>query len=113
MEEQLWKIYEELLNKSIPKPLREEPYGLAFNEAAEKLNIIVPEMGRSLIILHKGQVMAVDPGENFLGMLKYYGIPHSSLTAILLTTALSLNFFQLVLALPQRLTIITSEHLYA
>jgi hypothetical protein len=107
VEEQLWKVYEELLAKSIPKPLREEPHGLAFNESAERLNIIVPELGRSLMLLHEGQVMVVDPGENILGTLRYYGIPQCSLTAILLTSALSLNFFQL-LSLPQRLTIITS-----
>lgn len=96
VEEQLWKVHEEFLIKNIPKPLRIEPHGLAFNEAADRLNIIVPELGRSLLLLHEGKVIIVDPGENILGTLHYYGIPQSALTAILLTSAHSLNFFQLL-----------------
>ena len=32
IEEQLCKIYEEYRTKSLPKPLRVQPHGLAFNE---------------------------------------------------------------------------------
>ena len=34
VEEQLWKVYEEFRNKNLPKPLRVQPHGLAFNDGA-------------------------------------------------------------------------------
>ena len=73
--------------------------------------MVVPEYGKTLILLHQGKVMLVDPGEDIGGTLTYYGIPLSALSAVILTTATSLNIFELLLQ-PWPLTVITSEQLY-
>ena len=46
------------------KSLRFEPNGLGFNSPADELNLIVPETGRSLILINRGEIMMVDPAEN-------------------------------------------------
>jgi hypothetical protein len=111
VEELLAKVYEELRTKSLPKPLRIEPNGLAFNDGPERLNVVVPEYGRSLLLVHRGGVVVVDPGENILGTLRHYGMPASALRAVILTNASSLNLFELLLQ-GQPVTVITSEQVY-
>jgi hypothetical protein len=112
VEEQLSKVYEEHRAKHLPKPLRAEPNGLGFNGTADKLNLIVPEAGRGLLLLHQSQVLLIDPGENIEGMLTYYGIPLSALKAVVLTRATSLNLFQLFFHSMQT-TVITTEQVYS
>lgn len=89
-----------------------EPNGLAFNDAAERLNVIVPEFGRSLLLLHRGEAVLVDPGENMLGTLRHYGIPAAALRTVVLSSAGSLNIFEL-LQLGRAVTVVASEPVYA
>lgn len=112
VEEQLAKVYDEYRSKNIPKAMRMQPNGLAFNDTPGKLNIIVPESGRSFLLVHEGEVTVVDPGENILGMLYYYGIPSSALRTVILTNAACLNLFE-VLIQHSQITLITTQQVYA
>jgi hypothetical protein len=63
------------------------------------MNLIVAEQGRTLILTHLCDTYLIDPAENILTLLEYYGIPESSLKGVILTNADNLNIFELLIKL--------------
>jgi len=79
--------------RSAVQPLRMEPFGLGYNTAGDTINIIVAERGTTLILTHLCDTYLIDPAESILPLLDYYGIPQSSLKAVILTNANNWNIF--------------------
>lgn len=88
-----------------------EPDGIGFNDAPNKLNIIVGEKAHSMLLINGCSVVLVDPGEGIEHMLQSYGIPLTALTALLLTHPHNLNLFECLVKLP-RIILIAEETVY-
>jgi hypothetical protein len=102
-EEGLIKV---MVEQGIPDPLAREPWGFGFNDSLDKLSVIVPEKGCSVLLIHGCDIVVVDPSERIEQLLFSYGLPLTALKGVLLTNSDNLNWFECLLKLPTILLII-------